>query len=169
MTLSSFSCFPKALAVTMFLAWFPGPATAGSAAPGDKTPQTVIKDQVVLDKLLGKHLLALQWISWSHFGTVEVVYGNGTLTIAGSQESRKGNDYIRIDGVIPEVGTSYFKFRGTIVTRVSHINGGRPCRRQGLMTFRVTGKRKYWRLKQMDNPCDGVTDYVDVFFQRPAE
>lgn len=156
-----------AVLMTVLPAGLPLTAAAGPEAPAKQAPGTIIKDQVVLDKLLGKHLFSLQWISWSHFGTVEVTYNEGGLTISGSQEAKKGGDFVRIDGVIREVGTRYFTFRGTIITRVSHINGGRPCRRQGLMTFRITGKRKYWRLRQMQNPCDEVTDYVDVFFQRP--
>ena len=31
------------------------------------------------------------------------------------------------------------------------------------MTFRVTQNRKYWRLQQME-VCDGLTDYVDIYF-----
>ena len=49
--------------------------------------------------------------------------------------------------------------------KISHINGGKPCAREGAMTFKITGKRRYWRLQEMNNPCDGVTDYVDIFFR----
>jgi hypothetical protein len=42
---------------------------------------------------------------------------------------------------------------------------GPAFERTGEMTFRVTGKRKYWRLMEMDNPCEGVTDYVDIYFR----
>ena len=57
------------------------------------------------------------------------------------------------------------KFDGKVITQVTHINGGKPCERTSEMTFRITGKRKYWRLQQIDNPCDGVADYVDIYFR----
>jgi hypothetical protein len=37
--------------------------------------------------------------------------------------------------------------------------------RQGDFTFKVTGKRKYWRMQEMDNPCDEATDYVDIYYK----
>jgi hypothetical protein len=33
------------------------------------------------------------------------------------------------------------------------------------MTFKITGKRKYWRMQQFDNPCDEAADYVDIYFR----
>lgn len=32
-------------------------------------------------------------------------------------------------------------------------------------TFRVTGKRPYWRLKEMQNVCEGdnTVDYLDIY------
>ena len=46
--------------------------------------------------------------------------------------------------------------------------GGKPCVKTGRFTFRITGTRKYWRLKEMTN-CEGgmLVDYVDVYFARP--
>ena len=40
---------------------------------------------------------------------------------------------------------------------------GRRCERNGDFEFRATGKRKYWRLQQME-ACGGLTDYVDVYY-----
>jgi len=48
---------------------------------------------------------------------------------------------------------------------VSHINGGEPCLREGEMTFAITGKRRFWRLQQMQNPCNEVVDYIDIFLR----
>jgi hypothetical protein len=115
--------------------------------------------------LLGKHKLSLQWISWDYFGTATVTNKGGVLYIKGEQKSRKDGDFVRIDGVITEINAKDFKFDGKIVTQVSHINGGEPCVREGEMTFKITGTRKYWRLMEMNNPCEGVTDYVDIFFR----
>lgn len=70
---------------------------------------------------------------------------------------------MKIDGVIASVDAKEFKFDGTITTKISYIADGEPCERTGEMTFRITGKRKYRRLQEMDNPCDGATDYVDIY------
>jgi hypothetical protein len=35
--------------------------------------------------------------------------------------------------------------------------------RDGSYEFRITGRRRYWRLQQMEQ-CDGLTDYVDIYF-----
>jgi hypothetical protein len=128
---------------------------------------TVVNDTRARSMLLGRHRLSLQWISWDYFGTANVTNRRGTLYLKGEQRGRgRGNtDRLTIDGRITSVSAREFKFDGKIVTRVSHINGGEPCVREGEMTFRVTGRRRYWRLQEMDNPCDTATDYVDIFFR----
>lgn len=127
--------------------------------------KAVIKDAVAKRMLVGQHRLSLQWISWDYFGRATVTDTRGVLSIKGEQKARKGDDYLRIDGVITMVDKKEFTFNGTIITKISHINSGEPCLREGEMTFRITGNRKYWRLQQMDNPCDQATDYVDIFFR----
>jgi hypothetical protein len=67
--------------------------------------------------------------------------------------------------MIVSIDARQFVFEGTITTTISHINGGKPCVRQGDFTFKITGKRKYWRMQEMDNPCDEATDYVDIYFR----
>ena len=117
--------------------------------------------------LLGRHKLSLQWVSWDYFCAATVTNSRGVYTIKGEQQGRgqsKG-DYVTLDGIITSVEEKEFGFQGKIVTRVSHINGGEPCVRNGDFTFRITGKRRYWRLQQMDNPCDTATDYVDIYFR----
>jgi hypothetical protein len=127
--------------------------------------KTVVNDAQARALLLGNHRFSLQWISWDYFGTASVTNRGGRLYLKGEQKSRKTNDYIRIDGIVTQVNAKNFVFNGTIITQVSHINNGEPCRREGEMTFKITGNRRYWRLAEMDNPCDGVTDYVDIFFR----
>jgi hypothetical protein len=126
--------------------------------------KTAIRDLAAYHRLLGRHRFSLQWISWDYFGVVNVTESDGTLRVKGEQKSREGNDYVRIDGLITAVDAKEFALRGSVITKVSHINGGEPCTRAGDMTFRITGNRQYWRLKEMDNPCDAVADYVDIFF-----
>ena len=33
------------------------------------------------------------------------------------------------------------------------------------ITFKTKAGRKYWRMQEMDNPCEAVTDYVDIYFR----
>lgn len=130
------------------------------------SPRTVINSQTAATKLLGDHFFSLQWISWRYYGKASVTENDGDWLISGRQDSRESDDYIKIHGRITEINATDFKFDGEIVTRVSHINSGKPCTRSGEMTFRISGERKYWRLKEMKNPCEDVTDYIDIFFKK---
>lgn len=127
--------------------------------------KTEISDTKAKTMLLGKHKFSLQWISWDYFGAATVTQKNGVLYIKGRQEGRGNADFVTIDGKITSVDSKEFSFSGKIVTKISFINGGKPCVRDGDFTFKITGKRKYWRLQEMDNPCDEATDYVDIFFR----
>jgi hypothetical protein len=127
--------------------------------------RTVVNNSRAKTMLLGKHRLSLQWISWDYFGTANVTERKGVLYLKGEQKARKASDYLKVDGVITRVDAKEFKFDGKVIIQVSHINGGKPCERSGEMTFRITGTRRYWRLAEMDNPCDEATDYVDIFFR----
>lgn len=127
--------------------------------------RTVVNDARAKAMLLGRHRLSLQWISWDYFGAATVTERGGVLYLKGNQRQRGGADYLTVDGRINSVDVKEFSFSGKIVTRISHINGGEPCVREGDFTFKITGKRKYWRLQEMDSPCDTATDYVDIFFR----
>jgi len=127
--------------------------------------KTVVNNAKAKTMLLGKHKLSLQWVSWDYFGVATVTNKGGVLYLKGEQKQRGGTDFVKVNGTITEINAKDFKFDGTIITQVSHINGGKPCERTGEMTFKITGTRKYWRLAEMDNPCEGVTDYVDIFFR----
>jgi hypothetical protein len=140
-------------------------AASARAKPPANPPKTVIKDARAKQMLLGVHRLSLQWISWDYFGKAVVTEKNGTLYLKGEQRQRRGSDYLRIDGVITEVSAKEFKFDGVVDLRVSHINSNKPCKREGELTFAIKGGRRYWRLQEMDSPCDTTTDYVDLFFR----
>ena len=129
--------------------------------------RTEVNDSAAARMLLGKHMFSLQWVSWDYFGVATVTNRRGEYLIKGEQKGRgeQATDFVTINGVITAIDAREFKFSGTIVTQVSHINGGQPCVRDGEFTFKITGKRRYWRLQQMDNPCDPVTDYVDIYFR----
>ncbi len=139
---------------------------AAFALPPETPPRkTVIKDKQARAMLLGRHRFSLQWISWDHFGSASVVDKSGTLFIKGEQRGRKTDEYVTIDGRITEVSAKEFKFTGKIVTKVNINNNGEPCVREGDMTFHITRNRRYWRLKEMDNPCEAIVDYVNIFFR----
>jgi hypothetical protein len=140
--------------------------TTAAAQKSDKYyPKVVVNDMAAKQSLLGVHRFSLQWISWNYFGKATVTEKNGSLFIKGEQRGRGNDDYVTMDGVITRVDAKEFTFDGEIITRVSHINKGEPCKRTGEMTFRATGNRRYWRLQQIDNPCDQAADYVDIFFR----
>jgi hypothetical protein len=127
--------------------------------------ETVINNKSAKSKLMGKHRFSLQWISWDYFGRIDITEQNKLLRIKGEQSLRKGSDFITLEGIITEVNKTDFKFDGEIITMISYIKNGTPCKRSGEMTFEIKGNRKYWRLKEMQNPCDDVTDYIDIFFK----
>jgi len=127
--------------------------------------KTVVNDARAKAMLLGRHKLSLQWISWDYFGSANVTQRGGVLYLKGSQRQREGADFLSVDGIITSIDAKEFSFSGKIITQISHINGGKPCARSGDFTFRITGKRKYWRMQEIDNPCDAAADYVDIFFR----
>ena len=128
--------------------------------------KATVKDKTAKVRLLGKHPFSLQWISWNHFGIANVIEHKGVLRITGKQKSRENADFVTIDGFIVQIEKDQFTFDGKIITKVSYINNGKECVRQGEVVFKITGKRKYWRLQQMLNPCSNVeTDYIDIYLR----
>jgi hypothetical protein len=114
-------------------------------------------------KLLGTHKLSLQWISWERFGKAIITKQNGMFTIAGEQRIK--DEYLKINGTISDIKAKSFVFDGEIITKTNFIAKGKECRREGKMEFKITKNRRYWRLQEMQNPCDNVVDYVDIFFK----
>ena len=136
------------------------------AYPEPQEDRTIINSSTMARKLVGKHKLNLQWIgsdNWEEFGNLKVTNLQGTMFVRGTQT--KEDDYLQIDGKIVNIEDKQFTFQGKIITRVSHINKGQSCKRDGEMIFKITENRKYWRLQQMQSPCDTATDYVDIFMR----
>lgn len=133
--------------------------------PARKQPQTLES------KVIGKHLLSLQWISWNYFGTCNITrQPDGTLRCKGEQLSRGDDshigDYLKIDGTVRIISALELEFTGTIRTKIWHIAKGEEVVRQGTFTFLSTQGRKYWRLQDINNPVDDCADYVDIYFKR---
>jgi hypothetical protein len=114
----------------------------------------------------GTHSFTIQWIRFNNVkpGSVNIkLVGKGKYSIAGQQRDAENNDFVRIDGTFTASGRNLY-FNGTILSQITGINGGEPCRRTGPQIFKASGQRQYWRLQQMLN-CDATTtDYIDIFF-----
>jgi len=130
-----------------------------AAAPAERT---TVDSPGALAMLRNNGGLTLQWISWDYRGRVRVSEADGLVHLAGAQAARDGAGRLEIDGDVIEIGARSFTFRGRIAI-TDTPDPGRNCLRDGTYEFRVTGRRRYWRLQQMEQ-CDGLTDYVDIYF-----
>lgn len=118
-------------------------------------------------KLVGKHLLSLQWISWDYYGSVNITkVGPNRYRCVGQQLDRDNvGDYLKIDGYLSAIDELNLVFTGEIRTKINYINGGNEYLRSGTFTFKSTQGRRYWRMQEMLG-ADGVTDYVDIYMKR---
>ena len=125
-----------------------------------------ITDQTMAKKLLGQHAVTLQWLGTGTLkdaGKAEVKALDGEWHLTGRQDAAEGS--VEVDGIVTFIDATSFGFKGKIVTQVTHIYGGKACTRDGEFTFLKKGKRKYWRMQQIDNPCDMAADYVDIYLR----
>ncbi|MCC7249678.1 MAG: hypothetical protein IT473_13735 [Lysobacter sp.] len=144
--------------------------SVGVASAGPRQGAANGLDAAAKAKLVGQHRLSLQWIGWddlSATGKLKVEERDGVLRAEGEQLGRgeSAGDFVRVSGKIVSAAKDGFVFEGQIITKVSHIAAGAECKREGRFTFKTKGGRKYWRLQEMDNPCDQATDYVDIYFR----
>ena len=172
----------KKIIFTMLIALFVAAVPATMDAKTKK--KTTIKHRTEQDarnfslerKVVGKHMLSLQWISWKYFGTVTIKKeADGTLSCKGEQLARKckdaeqGNidndDYVKLDGKIEIVDKNHLNFTGEIRTKIYHINNGQEVLREGTFNFEATGNRKFWRMFPVLNPADECADYIDIYFK----
>ena len=134
--------------------------------PAAASADPVIADQAAAKKVLGKHALTLQWIGTGGLkdaGKAEVKQENGEWRLTGRNDAKEG--FVSLDGVVTKVDKTTFTFKGKIVTQVTHIFEGKECARDVEVTFERKGSRKYWRMYPIDNPCDAVADYIDIYLR----
>ncbi|MGQ0590884.1 MAG: hypothetical protein ACT4N8_15395 [Sphingosinicella sp.] len=124
--------------------------------------RTIVEDPAALARLHGNSGITLQWIGWEHRGQVRVSERDGLVHLSGVQTARGGPGRLSLEGDVLEIGASSFTFHGRIAISDTP-DAGRDCVRDGTYEFRVTQRRRYWRLQQMEQ-CDGLTDYVDIYF-----
>lgn len=136
---------------------------AAQEAPVPAAPaRTEVQDSAALVRLIGNSGVTLQWIGWDQRGALQADYKDGLLRLSGGQADPHGKGRLEVDGVVTRIGPDYFWFTGRIAI-TDTPDSGRFCERDGEMSFRITQNRKYWRLQEME-VCDGLTDYVDVYF-----
>jgi len=126
--------------------------------------RTIVNDNAALARLRGNSGITLQWISFESpaRGHVRVRDAAGRVHLSGLQAARGGAGRLELDGELVEIGARSFTFRGRIAI-TDTPDPGRECVRDGTYEFRITGRRRYWRLQEMEQ-CDGLTDYVDIYF-----
>lgn len=138
----------------------------------DGTEEMTLEELAVLEegeswaKMTGTHNLSLQWIGWEKMGKCDfTMLTEGEFEVIGEQRNEAG-DYVTINGTLTMQGNDHLVFNGIIRSKVSYINDGEECLRDGEYNFKAKGKRKYWRLQEMEN-CEGnnVVDYIDIYFK----
>lgn len=136
----------------------PAPAQAQPQAQGGQ--KTEIKDQAAYERLLHNSGVSVQWLWTDARGKLKAVDENDVVRLEGGHATDKGS--VSINGQVLSILADRFTFRGTILI-LDAPDKGRRCERTGDYEFRATGKRKYWRLQQME-ACGGLTDYVDIYY-----
>lgn len=143
------------LAATGAVAQLPAPR------PGERT---VVSDRTALNRLLRNSGITLQWIGFETRARGHVVaqMNGGLLHLSGAQSAPDGSGRVTLDGDVLRISERSFIFRGRIVI-TDAPDPGRNCVREGVYEFRSTGARRYWRLQDFE-ACDGLADYVDIYF-----
>lgn len=166
----AFASATPALAVPPIKAHQSAPAAAAApsgpvqnavqgSAPG-AVQKTDIQNQAAYERLMNNSGISLQWLWSAQRGQLTATDENNVVRIDGTQANFEGT--LKIKGDIVSIASDRFIFRGTILI-LDAPDKGRRCERNGEFEFRATGKRKYWRLQQME-ACGGLTDYVDVYY-----
>ncbi|MDH0094472.1 hypothetical protein N7373_23745 [Achromobacter mucicolens] len=131
--------------------------TGGALAPVQKTQ---INDQAAYERLLNNSGVTLQWLWSAKRGKMNAIDDNDVVRLDGTQANHEGT--LKVKGEVVSIGRDSFVLRGTILI-LDAPDKGRRCERTGDYEFKATGKRKYWRLQQME-ACGGLTDYVDIYY-----
>ena len=145
----------------------PAPAPAPAAQPPSAPPgltRTVVHDESMPAQLVGTHEYSLHWITEETAGRATIEERDGGLYIKGEQRNKNG--FSTIEGLLADVDADTLTLDGKIVTWAQSIyqKTQRPCTRKGPLHFSRKGHKRYWRLREMLNPCEGeFVDYVDLF------
>lgn len=113
--------------------------------------------------LIGEHKFGVQFI-WDGYGTATISKNEqGELVIKGEQYSTTKEEYVLLEGVITVMDERNLKIKGRLKLFTEGCCG--LLDREIDYTFRKTGSRKYWRLKERNELCDQYTCayYLDIF------
>ncbi len=112
--------------------------------------------------LLGDHRFGVQFI-WDGYGTATITEMEGELHIEGTQYSNDREEYLVMNGIITVLDARNFRFDGHLKLFTKECCG--LLDRTERYTFRKTGSRKYWRLKEREDLCSSYTCsyYLDIF------
>lgn len=136
--------------------------TSTAAVPTPSLEATRIFSPTDARRLQHNKGVTLQWIDWNTRGTAKVTVENGVWRLRAAQAEAGGPGRLYLDGTISEIGKGYFTFAGTI--RIADTpDGGRACEETKTWHFAVTQNRSYYRLREFEW-CDGLTDYIDIYF-----
>jgi len=119
--------------------------------------------QVAEDALIGEHMFGVQFI-WDGYGTAKITRNEaGELIIKAEQFSSNKEEYVYLNGKIELIDDRNFTITGHLKLFTEGCCG--LLDREVSYTFRKTGNRKYWRLKERDDLCDQYTCayYMDIF------
>lgn len=121
-----------------------------------------ILDRKGAERLMRNEGVTLQWIGWEKRGPawVAVAETGHWLLMAGQYAEDAGT--LDLEGFITEIGKDYFVFEGTI-KMYGAPDEDRFCRETKSWRFEVTQNRSYYRLREFEW-CDGLTDYIDLYF-----
>jgi hypothetical protein len=125
---------------------------------------TNIVSERALKRLKANKGVTLQWLWNAKPAKLTVTETPQGVRLTGSQGPDEGKT-LSIDGVVVRLEEKNFTFRGRV--EIFEPEAGVPCIRDGILTFRITGARKFWRMKEQIAGCQGradLTDYVDVLF-----
>jgi len=122
--------------------------------------KTIIQNQAAYERLMNNSGITVQWLWHADRGHLQATDIGDVVRLEGTQSNYEGT--LKMKGEVVAISTDRFRFRGTILI-VDAPDKGRNCERTGDFDFRISGKRKYWRLQQMEF-CGTLTDYVDVYF-----
>jgi len=123
---------------------------------------TVNAQQEMAEKLVGIHKFGVQFI-YDAYGTAEITEKDGVLHIKGQQYSDDKEEYLLMEGTLTILDERNLRFDGILKLFTEGCCG--LLDRTVSYTFRKTGSRKYWRLKERNDLCDQYTCayYLDIF------
>lgn len=115
------------------------------------------------EALIGEHMFGVQFI-WDGYGSAVISRNEaGKLIVTGAQYSSNEEEYVLLNGTLRVIDERNFVITGHLKLFTADCCG--LLDRDISYTFRKTGNRKYWRLKERDELCSAYTCayYMDIF------